>query len=204
MSKILAQSGTSLADVYDIEGSIVGVEELNAAEVQTVHEMGHTLWAERFGTNIARFATGDLAASVEWNILIDTLPTTPFRIYGVSVFADVSARANTVTVLARDPISDREFPIWNWDLDTDIFVDMRIADQAAVGVLQELVPTRDQQVRTPITLTGVDQPQRVPNVSFRGLTTAFGAGTVEHTLLIYFGFAQIGGISSHGLPLPGW
>jgi len=203
MVKVLSQAGISLADTYDVEGSIAGIEQLQSEDVQLVHEMGGTIFSERLSGTVRRRTTGAVLQSTAWDQLITDLPVVPFRIAAVAVIADVSGRTSIASIAVRDPISGREVPIWLWDTTTDLFNDIRIDDDGAGAAnIQYLLPTN--RTFYPLTGIGTGQPQSVPDLAFRGSTTGFGAGDVTHTALIYIEFAAIGGISSQGLPVPGW
>lgn len=201
---VQSQAGVSLSDVYDVKGGQAPIERILTQEVPVVHEMGATIQSERFSSTIRRRVSGDIVQSTAFDEIIDDLPGGVSRILGVSVFADVAARSDRVAVLLRDPIAGREIPIWIWNATTGIFQNVRFIDAGgAVGSLPFLYPV-EPNPSIPSILVSSDQPQRVPDIAFRGQTTAFGAGTVEHTLLIHIAFAAIGGISSRGLPVPSW
>lgn len=203
-SKILSQSGISLADAYEVQGSIAGVENLDSEDVKVVHEMGGTMFSERLSGTIRRRSTGDLNQSTIFNQLITDLPAGPFKISNVVVLADLSARVNNIQVSIRDPISERESPFFIWDNTTDVTNDIRIQDDgAAVADMRILIPAASQSLQGLVQIGG-GQPQSVPDIAMRGQTLAFGAGTVEIILLLYLEFSQVGGISSFGLPIPGW
>lgn len=204
MGKIQSRVGSSLSGTYDVRGGIQGLEDLRTQEVAVVHEMGRTIQSERFSSVIRRRTTGALGASIVFGETITNLPAGVTRILGVSVFADVVARSDIVSVLLRDPVVEREFPIFAWDDGTDIFKPIQIQDDGgAVGVQRLLVQTEPYPMPRTL-LVGSDQPQSVPDIAFRGITLAFGAGTVTHTLIIHLAFAAIGGLSSRGLPVPSW
>lgn len=201
MTKILSQSGISLADTYNVEGSIAGIEQLESREVSLVHDMAVTLFSERVSGFIRRAGTGDILQNVEWDIVLSDLPTTPFRILDVLIFTNNPANLLTAAVFARDPGSDREIPLHVWDLNEPT-VNLRLQDNGdAVAQKAGLVSAIGT---TPSMMWGSGQPQSVQEIAFRGETSAFGAGTVETVALIYIAFSQTGGLSSHGLPIPGW
>lgn len=205
MSKVLAQAGISLADAYDVEGSRAGVETLLPGEVQLVHEMGATLFSERFNGQVHRVSTGALLQSASWDIELTALPETPTRILGIQVIADVAVRTNMASVMARDPGVNREFPLWVWDDDTpDLFVQCRMRDEGAAAVVEMLVPLRPPQIQAPSMIMGIDNRDGVRDIAFRGQTSAFGAGNVTHTMLLFLANARLGGVSSIGLPIPSW
>jgi len=204
LAKILSHAGESLADTYDIEGSQIGVDRLEASEVQLVHDMGSTIFSERLSGSVARAAPTALAASSSWNtILSDQLPSQITRILGLQVQVDAD-RVDFCSVSVRDPILGREVALWAWDTAVDAIVNVRFVDDGA-GVSNSIMLRSAQPAMSmPSLLIGRDQRLRVPEISFRGLTTAFGAGTVAPILVLYLAFAELGGVSSHGLPIPGW
>ena len=204
MVKILSKSGDSLADTYDVEGSVAGIDQLETRELGIIHEMGHTVFSERLSASIRRGTSGAILQSTTWDLTIPDFPVTPFRVLGVVVVAD-AGRVAFAQVSLQDASGDREIPIWIWDTDNDVQSDIRIVENgAAVANLLALVPSNNGGT-VPNLALGSEQPQPVgENVLFRGVTTAFGAGTVTCTALIYIAFSQIGGISSRGLPVPGW
>lgn len=214
MVKILSQSGISLADAYDVEGSIAGIDQLESREVQLVHEMGATLFAERYSTEIRRISSGAVAQNLAFNNIIADLPVAAFRILGVTVFVDATGRTAHASVSVRDPTAPgtvppligRETPIWAWDTAGD--GDMNIQNEpngGGVGTEIFHAPIVFQPVY-PITIAGTAQPQSTPEIALRGLTSGFGAGTVINTALILIAFAESGGrsLSSYGLPIPNW
>jgi len=202
--KVLSQAGISLADAYDVEGSIAGIEELNTREVQLLHEMGGTIFSERFSTTIRRAVSGDILQSANWVCSIADFPATPARVLAVLAVTDTTARLADAAISMSDPLGNsRELPFWVWDGSNEDT--MRFSEN---GTLQDHLVLRPfpEYTRLPQMLSGssVLQPQRVPNIVMRGSTTAFGAGNVEFTLLVLIAFAQLGGVSSRGLPLPSW
>ena len=203
MVKILSQAGTSLADTYDVEGSVAGIEQLETRELPIVHEMGATVFSERFSGAIRRITSGDIAQNLSWNVVATDLPAGPTRVFGITVFTpdDVSDLSD-LGVMIRSA-DDREIPIFAWD-SNEANVRVPFEDDGG-GVTNNVVLANALDVATlPSMLIGGGQPQVVNQIAFRGRTNAFGAGTVETIALIYIGFSEIGGISSRGLPVPGW
>ena len=203
-SKILSKSGDSLADVYDVEGSIAGIERLETHDLPIVHEMGATVFSERFSGAIRRISSGAIAQNSSWNVVATDLPTTPARIFGVVVItADDVSDLSDVAVLVRDSGDAREIPVFAWD-SNEAAVRIPMEDDGG-GITNQTGLANALNVATvPSMLIGSDQPQEVNQIAFRGRTIAFGAGTITTVALIYIGFSQIGGISSRGLPIPGW
>jgi len=203
--KILAQTGISLADVYNVQGSQIGVEHLDATDVKTVHEMGGTIFSERLSLTTRRQATSANAQNLGWNHIITDLPLVPWRLLGVTVIVDEETRMDRVQVSLRDSGRNRDFPVWVWsNADGDhlpILIDMSSGTPSNEFIL---VPERPLVGNLPSIGAGSFQPQIVDQVAFRGQTSGFGAGTVVATLLFHIAFADIGGVSSFGLPIPGW
>ena len=201
---VQSQAGVSLSDVYDVKGGQAPIERILTSDVSAVHEMGATIQSERFSATVRRRTTGDLAQATAWQEILTDLPAGITRILGVTVFSDVASRSTLASVAVRDPVSEREIPIFMWDVSTDIQKRIRLQDNGAavaeVRVLQQIEPTP-----TPLSfIVGTDQPQSMPDIVFRGNTSSFGAGTVEHVMLLHVALAAIGGISSRGLPIPSW
>jgi len=202
--KILSQSGNSLADIYDVEGSIAGIDHLETHDLPIVHEMGATVFSERFSTLINRTSSTAIVQNTGWNVIIADLPSHPFRIFAVQMFVDVTARVLLASIAVSDPITGREIPIWSWDDATDI--ETRIAysdDGAAAGTTIFLQPV-DATRTLPHLMAGEGQPQNMRDIAFRGVTTGFGAGNVTTVLLMHIGFSEVAGLSSRGLPIPSW
>ncbi len=207
MVKVLAQTGMSLADVYDVQGSILGVEDLQVSEVQAVHEMGSTIFAERSGAQLLRIATGDILQSVTWDLLVPGLTSTPMRLLGLTVISTDSTRVRRAQVsISNNAIitAGREMPVFVFDDATDVGKSVRIVENGDAAASMSVLSGSYFQ-GTPSMLFG-DQARRItPAIKFRGSATAFGAGTVECVLLAYVAWAEAaGGLSSKGLPLPSW
>ena len=202
MSKIQARTGISLPDVYDVKGSVASVEELEAKDVQLMHEMGGTIFSERLGVTIRRLGSGAIAASSDFDVFFTNNPDSIMRVLGVVVTVSANRLANC-TVSIRRPEQDTEFPIFNWDGSVDTQVVSRFVISGSVTdaiLLRPLVPVGAFQTM----MLGVNQFDNSPDIAFRGTTTAFGAGTLTAQMFIYLAFARTAGVSSYGLPIPGW
>jgi len=198
-TKILSRSGDSLADVYDVRGSIAGIDELESREIHLVHEMGHTIFSERVSGSIRRLTSGSISQSTAWNVVLTTLPIIPVRILGVVVLASDSSRLANSMVAVRDPDADREIPIHVWDTNEGALGARIVDDGAAVAELNML--------QNALSIATLPSMFAVPatEVAFRGISNAFGAGGVTVTALVYISFARdASGLSSRGLPIPGW
>lgn len=204
MVKILSQAGISLADVYDIEGSIAGIDQLESREVSLVHEMGATLFSERLTMNIRRSTSGSINQSTTFDVTIANLPAGIWRIVAVQLLANVAARVAQAQVSLRDPRDGREIPLAIWDANNDVEAVIRMVENGAgvtnLFALQSLSPPT-----MPSLGLGAGQPQARDNeLVLRGATAAFGAGTVQVLALYHILFSQVEGLSSLGLPVPAW
>jgi len=204
MPKILSQSGITLADQYDVEGSVAGVEDLNSQDVSLTHDMASVLQAERMCGDIFRLSTGALAQTIIINSVMVGLPNFPTRIHQIAVVnfnKDSGTRLTDLSINIRDANQSAEVPAWVWAGTT---IDGRISNLAgATANCEFLVPNPALSV-IPSMLYGSSQPQVVENFAMRGLTTTFGAGTVELVLMVYLGFNAQKAVSSAGVPVPSW
>lgn len=203
MTKILSQAGVTLADVYDVVGSVAGIEQLESREVGLVHEMGSTIFSERMRTTIRREATGDLAQGTEVNIVTSNMPVTINRLLGIAVITDDASRLGRITILARDPANGLEIPVWIWDGANSDRINMRDAG-SAVTAFDLLRGLPSNQFIPNLTGGGDQGPDPVNELALRGVTAAFGAGTVFVRAFYYIAFPFLGGVSSKGLPIPSW
>jgi len=209
MVKVLSQSGISLADVYDVEGSIAGTDELLAREVALVHEMGGQILSERLQAFFLRMSSGAIAQNTNWTVTSGQLPDCPNRILGVSVFIPVAQTtdvSNCMLSIQNGEI-DREIPFYTWDESDDPEVRVRW-DDAGAGAAN-FMELRSSVVRTPTLATRLGLGEAMPVIRFRGATSGFGAGTLTAIAMIHILRATPevptpGHPSSHGLPLPSW
>ena len=205
MVKILSQDGQSLADIYDVEGSIAGIDQLETRELPIVHEMGATVLSERFTTRVFRIPTGDMLQDIEFRIELATLPETPSRLLGVQVIADTTARISRCAVMAHDPTAGQDFPLWV--METPAVAESVIMEDVGISAVERiLIPRSSLTLNYPTFVGGREQQDSmVSSVTFMGLTTGFGAGNVSVTALLYLAFPRRDiNISSKGLPIPSW
>lgn len=208
-SKILGQAGTALADIYDVDGSVVHVDEIDASQVQGVHELGSTINSERMGSSIIRLATGDILQTIDFNVL---LPATDLpgitRILGVMVMADAD-RVLNVQLSVGGAGALGEVVLFAWDATTDAApISQRInvlGTVAGMFVFRPISPTGN----VPGMMFGPGQRAQVPILALRGTSTTFGAGNVDVTALIQVANADVTGTgtgapSNIGLPLASW
>jgi len=205
VSKVLGQVGVSLADQYDVKGSIVGVAELDAQDVKVVHDLSHTMLSERLSTRIIQTQSAALSQSQSFNLLIGPaeiapqLPGTVTRLLGVMVFADAT-RVSRVQCSINEPATALDLPFFVWDASIDLAVDVNIEGD----LVTYFRPTHPLPWGAASLLCGLDQPQSTPAIAVRGITTAFGAGTVTITARFLIAFAASAGLSSYGVTVPSW
>jgi len=204
MPKILAQAGTSLADVYDVEGSIAGVEVLLSEDVNLVHEMGKTIFAERFTGSIVSTLSGSVAQNLTVTAQGPELPQNS-RLLGLTVFTtEIITRLDDCCILLAS--EGTELPIWVWEqADGEVNALFTIATTLGDNIV--LLPNPAYPPMLPNLICGTDQPSGgtgPTRLLLRGNTSGFGAGTTKAGFIAYFGFARSEGLSSRGLPLPGW
>lgn len=207
MVKILSQAGDSLADIYDVEGSIAGIDSLETNELPIVHELGATVFSERISANMRRGTSGGVAASTAWDVEMANFGagTAVVRILSIAVFVDTTARVDHVTVSVRDVLNGREVPMFAWDVNQGgVETAVRVREEGAAAAETIMLTPKGANAVLPNLLIGPGQPNEVAEIAFRGITTAFGAGTVVATVIIQQCFAQLRGLSSRGLPVPSW
>lgn len=197
MAKILSQAGQSLADVYDVEGSIAGIDDLMSREVNLTHDMASTIFSERMSSRILGNSTGAVLQSVTIDAEILNLPSTPFRVHGITLMdsgvATVARLANMVVVLVEPAGND--IIVWMWDGTVET---QRLEDDVKAVLMPEA------RFTLPNMGMGGSQPATVPQMFMRGDTTAFGAGTINISARVHISFSQLEGVSSVGLPIPSW
>ena len=202
-NKILSQSGVSLADTYDIEGSIAGVEELDSDAVKTVHEMGGTIWSERLVGQMVIIPVTALAQTLNFSANFSFAENV--RLLGLQVISDDAARVLHAQVSITSPpaLDNQDTPIFYWEDAKDTFRQVRLLTAGVVATEELLVPELPPQL--PQLLVGQASRRPTSTVSFRGTSVSFGAGTVDVRVQLYVAFAQSGtGDSSYGLPVPSW
>lgn len=212
MPKVLSKSGDSLADLYDVEGSVAGIEDLYAREVSTIHEMGGTIFSERMGGDIRRLLSGAIGQSTNISVVDSTMPPGITRILGASVIVNTAARMTSLMLAVRDPSVGREFPFFVWTSNQAEETIRIVENGAAVANMNYLVPLVGTVLPTFIFGGGQPAAGQVPDVVMRGTSSAFGAGTVSVFGLVYVASANPAGITddpiipliSRGLPVPGW
>jgi len=200
MPKILSQAGKSLADVYDVVGSIAGIDDLNSREVQLTHDMASTIFSERMSSRIVSTSTGATAQDEDIDIEVPGLPDTPFRVHGVNLTnsgTTTVARLLHMIVVLHDVANDNDIIIWMWN---GTIENQRYESDAK----EVLMPEPGWQNALPTLGMGGDQPATVPQIIIRGRTLGFGAGTVNIGIRVHFTFSQLEGVSSVGLPIPSW
>lgn len=208
--KVLSQAGNSLADIYDVEGSVVGIEALDVEDIKGVHELGATIFAERLHANLNMIDSTSILQSVNWAVeLVGFRPDVPQRLLGVSVISNTAARVTRACVTLSDQATNREIVLWAWDIANDLETTIRWADDTdTIGTFFLLNPLGYTAV-FPTMLIRLGVGALMPSIFFRGSSAAFGAGNVRVRAILHFArpmppLVAAGDPSSHGLPLPSW
>jgi len=113
MAKVLSKSGDSLADVYDVEGSIAGIERLQSEEVHLTHDMGQTLFSERLASRMLELSSGVLSQSTVFNVNFSIGITS--RLLAIQVLSTNSGRLVKCSVAITSPpaVDNMDVPIWS-------------------------------------------------------------------------------------------
>jgi len=204
--KVLGDAGRTLADVYDIDGSIVKIGELDSESVKTVHEMGSTIFAERIEGHILTASTAALAQNVGITASIAGLPKVPtMRLLALMVTVDTTSRVLTCNVSIRGQAQAgglaQQMPIWVWDGSNEDTVRFFIDDVTTNALALRAQP---EYTFLPNMLIGFPQPVRANSLHLGGFTSGFGAGDVTLTLTAYLALAASPSLGSGGLPIPSW
>jgi len=198
--RILSQAGKSLADVYDVVGSVAGIDELHSREVHLSHDMASTIFSERMASRILQDSTPTTTQSDDFDSEILLLPATPFRIHGITIFngtLNTVARLANLVIVMRDELNTNDTIVWMWDGTVEI--------QRLEGAAKEvLMPEIGFAGCLPSIGMGGDQPATVGQMFARGDTLAFGAGDITLGIRTHISFSQLEGVSSVGLPIPSW
>jgi len=206
MPLIQAQVGTSLADTYDVPGSVAGVEELLTREVPLSHEMGGTIASERMRDTFFVATSGNVLQSANFSAQLTNFINVPTRILGVAVVGDVASRLNNVAVMLRNSAGS-EFPLLVFDDITDTERNIRF-DLDGVGVAS-MISYQPNVVLTPTLLIRGGAANVMGTIILAGTTTAFGAGNLVVTMIVHTARPSrdtpaAGAADSFGLPFPSW
>ncbi len=210
MVKILGQGGRSLPDQYDVEGSVAGIDQLETRELGIVHEMGATLFSERFRTAHRNITSAALNQSTDFDLVIANLPSSITRLLGVAVLSDDASRIDNAAVHLHNEDNANDFPVWAAQPATGAGVESVVIRVRAAGgapdPLDLLVPAPFTNMLPNFT-GGANQPgQFATNLFLRGATRAFGAGTVVIRAIFFLGFTFEAGLDrgSFGAIVPSW
>lgn len=208
MTEILSQAGFSLADMYDVVGSIAGIDELLSKEVSLVHDMQAQIFSERFRFQMFQVRSDPTGqnTNIDLNIdLIGGLGDSIGRILGVVVVCNLATQMATASVAAHRPALGpaifRDFPFWIWGGDT---FPTRLGLDGTIVQRDVLIGAPGQNM-LPSFAGGTKQgPFPFTDIRCRGRTSGFGAGTETVWFLVYVGFTQTDGVSNYGARVPGW
>ncbi len=203
-----------MSDSYDIEGSIVGVDNLDSSSVGLAENMGQRVFSERMTSHLLRMTSGDIAQNAAFDIVSSPFPDCPCRITNIVFIADTASRISMADLMIADPNSDVEIPIATWasgavttggsaDSEAPIRFDDASAGAATVSYLRQSLPMFPQLV------VRMGQAPGMPVLKFRGLASGFGGGTVEVMCYVSHCRPNVlspapGHPSSHGLAIPSW
>jgi len=206
--KVQSQAGVSLADVYDVEGSVAGVEEILSKDVNLFHEMGGEIMSERMHQTVLIATSGNVAQSSNFSRQILNFIDVPTRVLGVAAIGDVAGRMNNVAISIRTT-EGSEFPLLVWDDAQDQERIIRY-DLDGVGVADMIAYIPDHPILTP-TLLSRDGELTPTMLTFimNATTSAFGAGNLVASMIVHVmrpsrDTPAAGDARSYGLPLPGW
>ena len=200
MVKILSQGGRSLADMYQVVGSIAGIDQLETREVVLVHEMSAVLFSERFRTTIRRVNALGMLQNVFTDLEINNLPAAITRLLAIQVVSDDATRISHMACSVHDPANEADFPVWVWD---GTSVVGRFEDFGTLTTFDILQPAASTFL--PTFAGGQDQsPDQVQDFHATVRTTGFGAGTVDIRVFLFLGFTFTGGVSGYGARVPSW
>lgn len=202
--KVQTKSGSSLADTYDVVGSIAGIDALDLDEIKGVHELGSTIMSERLQQFQFEVAPAAVAQSLSWDTELASFQFAPTRILQLAVFANQAARITNISVMIHDNLTNVEVPIFTWNSGVHNEYIVRADAGGGVSTLTYFEPAL---VMTPTMM--LRNERAMPSIFFRGTTSGFGAGSVVPRLVILIArpgprIEVAGTPRSHGLPLPGW
>jgi len=205
--KPLSDAGSSIAESYDVEGSSIAIENIDARDIGLVHEMGGTIFSERVHGAIQLFQTAALLQTVTFDV--EVLIPRISRILNWGVIIDTAGRCLNAQMSVGDveatlPV---ELPFFTWDSVIDS--ERTIRHQAGGGRTNVtwLAPSTPPNTPSALLTFGVDQPDDLTathRISLRGTTATFGAGTIVVTGMIYHALSAVVRPSSRGMPLPSW
>lgn len=207
MSKILSQAGDSLADSYDVAGSIAGVDDLLTRDVSLLHEMGGTIFSERLTSQVLTISSGAVAQNTVFGGEYEDAADSPTRILGIQVLTSTASRVQLASVSILRSDGEQEQPIFVYDSDDDEEGLVRCTVSGGSAATYGHLSPRLSAV--PILMTRMGNSNTMPDLKLRGLTAGFGAGTVQITALVLTARAGPavpvpGTPESHGLPIPSW
>jgi len=204
--KVAGESGHSVGQTYQLPGGVIEIEDVSTTTVNLTHDLASTIFTERFRTQVFEIKSGDVAQSTSWGTIYTGLPATTTRILGVIVHAAAATRTTRATVSIYDADSGLDVPFFYWDSTKDVEVGVIMSDSAGNAVQRVLQPVHSYTgMGLPSFGGGKLQPQGTArNLSFRGTTSGFGAGTVEVTACLMVASSGVANVVSQGLPIPSW
>jgi len=204
--RILSKAGESLADVYDVEGSVIQVADLVTGELPIVHDMASTVMSERMHMTQLTATSGAVPQSANFGAQIANWVDVPTRIMSIAVIGDTASRLSHITITQRDD-GGAEHPLLVWDSAQDVERICRI-DLLGVGVSNNIIYAPSIPV-SQVLMVRDGETSQMGTFIMNGTTTAFGAGSLEVLMCVLVArptrdTPAAGDAKSWGLPLPSW
>jgi len=183
--KTLTDNGRKLADLYRTRGTKFGLEAVDTTQVVLTHDMGREIGNERLAYELLWATKSGVSQSTNFNTAI-TVPFDTFQLLAVNVSTDSGDGGKFAEIYVQvDNYNSAGAPIWLWNSTTGTFMnapDYKYTIGGATADRDLFLPLVE---RTPLTLPGREQPsvanakRTVRHIQFKGVTNAFGAGTVD-------------------------
>lgn len=209
MARTQARGGQSLALLYDLEGGkLASGAEVNDHEIALTHDLGAQLFAEALRTRIRRLEALAVAQSTAFNIILTNLPNFAKLLgWWVHTSAASVASIDNVSLWLENPAGN-SLLLWQWDSTTGSGVVARPGGTTDLILLPSAASSAHWPQRDLIFRGFNDDDSNFSNLTMRGITAAFGAGTINiraEVLLALFSFPAIGALGSQpAAPLPSW
>lgn len=207
-----APVGQSLSTLYDTVGTSSGSPNavLETDRIILTHEMGALIASEQMRCSVRRIEVLNVAQNLDFDGVITDLPPAAYRIIGLVVFSDnaLAADVTRVQVNIRHRTDSREVPIFFWQGAAGTTPFMRFEPDSTLGLgnYRVFVPNaRLETYQLPALARGFLDQQAI-DISLRGTTAAFGAGTRNFRANLYISsFTPTPGmLTADGIPFPSW
>lgn len=205
MADIQGDLGSALAQILDVRGGRVRIEDLRDTEgVSLVYDLA-SLAKGQLLTVATRVAdTGAIAASTAWELLLQDLPVGA-RILAIDVATDDSTRIQQAGVYQTGlGAAPRDSNLWFWATGDDTGVIPAGIQIGAFVPTAQLYADANKVFLPNVFVSGVTNRSRLgqAGITFAGQTIAFGAGTVRINAQITIAFWIGLGGDAQALDLP--